>query len=474
MRRTKIVATLGPASDDRETIRRLIRAGMNVARLNFSHGSHEDHRRAFEAVRTEARALECNVAVMMDLQGPKIRTGALKNSKDVQIHRDAELIITTEQVEGDALRVSTSYRQLPYDVRPGNTILVAEGAIELRVEAVAGSEVRCTVVRGGALGEHKGINLPGVKVSAPSLTDKDDEDLAFGLRLGVDYVALSFVRSSQDIQELKRRIGALGMDTPVVAKIERPEAVENFDAILEETDAVMVARGDLGVEMSLFDVPQIQKEIIRKCNQRAVPVITATQMLESMMVHARPTRAEVTDVANAIYDGTDAVMLSGETAVGQHPVDAVLVMAGIAAKADAANAGRSYTNAPVGGVSIASDAIGRSVRYVCDAMEHIKQIVCFTQSGYTAARIARFRPTTPITAFTLREESRRRCALFWGVDAVETVEARSIEDMLEVVDRELLVRGLAGRGDVVVIVAGTPLAVGGRTNLLKIHVVNEG
>jgi pyruvate kinase len=333
------------------------------------------------------------------------------------------------------------------------------------------------VVRGGMLGEKKGINLPGVAVSAPSVTGKDVADLRFGLSLGVDYVAQSFVRSRDDVLQLKQHIQSAGKDTPVIAKIERPEALTHFEEILDAANGIMVARGDLGIEVDLHDVPQIQKDLITRCNHSGIPVITATQMLESMMANVRPTRAEVTDVANAIYDGTDAVMLSGETAMGQFPVEAVRVMASVAAKADEAVAEAPCERSP-GWESPStiqgsfSDAIGRAVREISELLA-VKRIVCFTMSGYTAAMIARYRPRTSIIALTLREEARRRCALYWGVEAARSVEVADMDSMVRMADDLLVAHGLAEPGDVVIFVAGTPLAVAGRTNLLKLHTVGD-
>ena len=483
MRRTKIVCTIGPSSRSPEVLRDLILAGMDVARLNFSHGTHDEHRATFNMVRSVAAELERNVAVMMDLQGPKIRTGQLACGS-VELARGAAICITVRDVPGDAACVSTTYPELANDVKTGDRLLLSDGTMELLAERVSGQDVHCRVVRGGLLGQHKGINLPGVEVSSPSLTEKDLADLEFGMGLGPDYVALSFVRTANDVRDIKKHIDAFGMQRSVaqkplvVSKIERPEALANFNAILGLTDAVMVARGDLGVEVDLDDVPQIQKRLIRACGDHGVPVITATQMLESMLYNARPTRAEVTDVANAIYDGTDAVMLSGETAVGEHPVEAARVMADIARKADeaiaAARRGESPVrqDAPGMWTSSHSDAIGQAVCRVTECLD-VARIVCFTMSGYTARAIARHRPAIPITAVTLSEETQRRCALVWGVEALRTVEVNRVGEMAPAVERLLLARGLAKSGETVIIVAGTPLAVGGRTNLLKLHTLGE-
>jgi len=476
MRRTKIVCTLGPSSSSPAVVRQLVCNGMDVARLNFSHGTHDDHRTLFQTVRTVAAELGANVAILMDLQGPKIRTGPLAGGGPVTLEEGAEFCVTTRPVPGDQHCVSTTYASLPYDVNVGDRILLADGTMELVAERVAPPDVACRVVRGGELGTHKGINLPGVNVSAPALTEKDVDDLALALHLGADYVALSFVRTPEDVGGLKERIDQAGAAARVVAKIERPEALDHFDAIVELADAIMVARGDLGVEVNLEDVPQIQKTLIRKSNDRGKPVITATQMLESMMTSSRPTRAEVTDVANAIYDGTDAVMLSGETAAGRFPLAAVSVMAGVAYKADRAVEAAQTRIIPAreapGSLGAFSDAIGHAV---CNMGRTLgaKRIVCFTQSGYTAAAIARYRPPTPITAITLSESTRRQCALLWGVEAIHTVEVDSTDAMVRTVEYILLEQDRAAVGDTVIIVAGTPLGIGGHTNLLRLHVVGQ-
>jgi len=478
------VCTIGPSSNSIGVIRALIGAGMDVARLNFSHGTHEEHRAAFATLRNVAAELGRNVAVLTDLQGPKIRTGPLENGGPVELEEGASLCVTTRDVPGDASCVSTTYGGLPNDVRTGDRILLDDGKMELQVEQVAPPDVLCRVMRGGPLHEHKGMNLPGVHVTAPSLTPKDLDDLALAVELGADYVGLSFVRSPDDMDDIRKRIericaaqGGDGQAPGVVAKIERPEALDHFDEILRLSDAVMVARGDLGIEVDLEDVPQIQKDLIGRCNDRGIPVITATQMLESMMNNARPTRAEVTDVANAIYDGTDAVMLSGETAIGRYPYQAVRFMADIAAKADAAVVARPEERklAPLGPDRTAgshSDAIGAAVSRMSRTLDVVR-IVCFTQSGYTAKAIARYRPLTPVTAITLADETLRRCALIWGVDALKSQEIHDIDDVIVGADTLMIENHLAERGDTIVIVAGTPVAIAGRTNLLHLHIVGE-
>jgi len=488
-RRTKIVCTIGPASSGPEQIRGLLNAGMDVARLNFSHGDHAGHRKRYGILRDVAAEMRANLAVMMDLQGPKIRTGRMRDGAEVRLAARDEITITTRDVPGDAACISTTYQHLPYDVAPGDRILIADGIIELRVLETAPPDVRCEVVRGGLLGQNKGINLPGVRIAEPSLTEKDKEDLAFGLALGVDYVALSFVRRAEDLREIRAIVNASNTNAGVIAKIERPEALDCFDEILENCDAVMVARGDLGVEMPFQEVPVLQKHLIRRCNERGVPVITATQMLESMVDHVQATRAEVTDVANAIFDGTDAVMLSGETASGRYPVEACDVMAKVALEADQEmaqsrpeprwawlqEANREHrAKAKVAGVAQESyaDAIGLAVSQIADTL-HVPHIVCFTTSGYTAAAISRYRPAAPVTAITNSEQTQRRCALMWGVSAFKTGDVASFDEMVQCADRLMQAEGRARRGDTVILVAGTPLSVAGRTNLLKLPTIGE-
>ncbi len=480
MRRTKIVCTIGPSSSKTEILRELVKAGMDVARLNFSHGTHETHRATLDAIRAVAAELGRNVAVLADLQGPKIRTGALDGGGPVTLEDGVAICVTTRPVPGDAACISTTYANLPNDVHAGDRILLADGTMELRVERIDAPDVHCTIVRGGALGEHKGINLPGVNVSAPSLTEKDCQDLTFAVAAGVDYVALSFVRKADDIRLLRKWLDALcgdGSQPGVVAKIERPEALDDFDQILPLCDAVMVARGDLGIEADLNNVPQLQKQMIRKCNHYGIPVITATQMLESMMASPRPTRAEVSDVANAIYDGTDAVMLSGETASGQFPVEAAREMADIAEKADEALAGVRVEHLADAGVAAVwgvspSDAVAEAAWHMTHKLP-VTRIVCFTQTGFTARAIARYRPGVPITAITLTEKTWRRCALVWGVEAIQHGDVRGVDAIPRTVDAIARECYGAEPGEQLIIVGGLPMAVGGVTNFLKWHTVGE-
>ncbi len=479
-RRTKIVATIGPSSDAPDVLRELIRAGIDVARLNFSHGSHAEHRERYETLRRIAEEEGKTVAIMMDLQGPKIRTGALKNGEAVLLHEEHTIRLTTRDCVGGEGLISTTYANLPNDVKPGDAIFLADGLLELAVESIDGTEVDCRIVHGGLLGEHKGINLPGIEVSAPSLTDKDKDDLKFGISLGVDLIALSFVRTADDVLDLKRRLDEAGVSPAIVAKIERPEALKNFDAILDAADTIMLARGDLGVEVPLDELPQIQKELIGKCNDVGVPVITATQMLESMTSHPRPTRAEVADVANAVYDGTDALMLSGETASGEFPKRAVEVMCKIAENADSALAAAPSHDRIIrmreSGIrpneGNFGDAICQSACRIANAVD-AKRIVCFTKTGATAALIARYRPSVPITALALDETVRHKCAVIWGVDSARTVELCDTEELDACVNDVLLSNGLAEAGDTVVIAGSSPLSVRTRTNMLKIHRVSQ-
>jgi len=478
-RRTKIVCTIGPSSNSPEVMKKLLEAGMDVARLNFSHGTHDAHQQVYNDLRAAAAASGRNLGIMMDLQGPKIRTGKLKDGEPVLLNSGDPICITTRDIVGDADTISTVYKDLAGDVNPGDTIFLADGILQFIVESVDGEDVYCKVVHGGYLGEHKGINLPGVNVSAPCLTEKDRADLEFGLaNLAIDFVALSFVRTAEDIVEIKKIVEASGKHVAVIAKIERPEGVENFDEILEVTDGIMLARGDLGVEVPLHEVPQIQKALINKCNDAGVPVITATQMFESMIANVRPTRAEVSDVSNAIYDGTDAVMLSGETASGMFPVDAVQIMADVACKTDLDLIKspprdiiiRMRENGIRKGRGSYGDAIGQAACRTAHAMKATR-IICFTKMGYTAALIARYRPVVPVTAVTMEETIRHRCAVIWGVDTIHTVDPCSTDTIDDVVDKLLLENDLAKTGDTVIIAGGFPLAIPTRTNMMKLHTV---
>jgi pyruvate kinase len=469
MRRTKIVATIGPASSSPDMIARLLDAGMDVARLNFSHGTHEDHARRIATLREAARTIDRPLAIIQDLQGPKIRTGPLVEGGPVQLGAGDRFDITTREIVGTAKRVSTTYTALPHDVQPGDRILLSDGLIELRVRDSIDDEVRTEVVFGGELREHQGINLPGVNVSAPALTPKDAADLDFGLAQGVDYVAISFVRRAADIRNVKQHIAAAGKATPVIAKIEKPEALNDLAAILEAADAIMVARGDLGVEMPPERVPVVQKQVIEAANAAGVPVITATQMLDSMIRNPRPTRAEASDVANAIIDGTDAVMLSGETATGQFPIEAVQMMARIAEAAEASGRhGDIYTIAAAGAqASSVANAISAAACAIVQTLP-VRAIGAFTMSGSTAHLVAHLRPTVPILAFTPNEMVYHRLNLVWGVTPIICDYVDRLDALGSRVGEILLARGFAQPGDTVVMTGGHPIAARGQTNFVKV------
>ena len=468
LRRAKIVCTLGPASSSPEMVERLLRAGMDVARLNFSHGTHNEHAARMTAVRKASGELQRPVAILADLQGPKIRTGRLEGGKPVSLRAGQPFSITTVKALGNSAGVSTNYSRLPEEVRKGDRILLADGLIELRVLGAQGTTVRCEVVNGGELGENKGINLPGVRLKIPALTPKDRTDLAFALEQGVNYVAVSFVRTAADVRAAKSAITRAGKNTPVIAKLEKPEAIDNLDAILAVADGVMVARGDLGVEMSPEKVPVVQKHIIARGRDYRIPVITATQMLESMCVNPRPTRAEASDVANAIFDGTDAVMLSAETASGKYPVESVAIMDRIIREAETSSTDQPRPR-PMAGINVA-ETISEAI---CHAAEELrmKVIAVFTESGSTARLVSKYRPRSPIVAFSSNQEVRRRLSLLWGVVPRSIEQVRDIDTLSKIAERRLLEEKLVRPGDVVGIVAGVPLGVPGTTNFMKLHTI---
>jgi pyruvate kinase len=469
-RRTKVVATLGPASSDPEVLGGMVEAGLDVVRLNFSHGERADHLARFKLVREIAAARGRNLAILADLQGPKIRVG-LVDDNGVAVPTGGDVTLVAGAERAAAPEVPVVYDRLAADVGPGDRILLDDGAIELSVRDVDGARVRCLVRRGGVIRSRKGVNLPGVAVSAASLTAKDRADLATAVAAGADYLALSFVRKAADVLAAKQAVAEEGGQVPVVAKLERPEAIEALDEILAATDAVMVARGDLGVELAVEKVPPLQKEIIARANAVGVPVITATQMLESMVSSPRPTRAEASDVANAIFDGTDAVMLSQETAVGAFPVEAVATMHRIAVEAE--NTPTLAHPPPPGGgaLDVTATVCKAAVQMAGDL--RARAIVAFTEGGATARFVSRFRPRVPIVGLTPADATRRRMALYWGVAAPPVLD-RGVElgAMVAQADERLCENGLAETGDVVVIVAGTP-GRGGATNRVIVHQVDE-
>jgi pyruvate kinase len=469
-RRTKIVATVGPACDSEEMLDALMEAGVNVFRLNFSHGDQAGKVPIIKTIRQLSRKYQRAVAILGDLQGPKIRTGLMKDGA-LELIAGSEVIITTRQVLGEGNLIPTVYQGLPRDVVSGDRILLDDGLMDLEVLGSSGDEVRCRVVTGGILKDRKGINLPGAKVSAPALTDKDRDDLEFCIREEVDYVALSFVREASDVLELKEILCQRNSFIKVISKIEKPEAVTHFDAILDASDGVMVARGDLGVEISPEKVPVIQKRIIRKCNEAGKPVITATQMLESMVHNPRPTRAETSDVANAILDGTDAIMLSAETASGRYPLAAVSMMVQVARDVEGDPQLRAQVFHPVLQTQVAprlSEVIGQAA---CRVAEEIgaRAILAFTQTGRTAALVSKYRPSIPICAVTPAQSVRRRLALYAGVQAIRVDIEGDTEAQIRSVEEAVVASGILNQGDIVVITMGSPLSHPGTTNLLKVH-----
>lgn len=471
MRRAKIVATLGPATSSIESIRALIAAGMDVARLNLSHGGHADHAKAFAQVRQCADEAGRGVGILVDLQGPKIRLGRFVGGS-VLLEAGAEFIVTTEDVPGDVKMVSTSYADLPRDAHLGHRVLVDDGRITLEVTAVDGPRVVTRVVEGGRVSDNKGFNLPGVAVSVPAMSEKDMDDLRWALRIGADMIALSFVRSAADIKDVHRIMSEEGVHLPVLAKVEKPQAVDNLEEIVEAFDGVMVARGDLGVELPLEAVPLVQKRAIQMCREVSKPVIVATQMLDSMMSATRPTRAEVSDVANAVLDGADALMLSGETSIGAHPGLVIETMSRIIEHVELGalaslppliddrqgSTARALTHAAVG---------------VADEIE-ATHLIAFTETGLSARLIARWRNQTPLLAFTTSSRVRSQLSLVWGVETFLVAGVTHTDDMVAQVDQALLDIGRAMAGDRVVIVAGVPPGVPGTTNGMRVHSIGSG
>lgn len=470
-RRAKIIATIGPASHTEPVLRDLLRLGMDVARLNFSHGTHEEHARNIERIRRAARREGRTVCILQDLQGPKIRTGRLKGHETILLKTGAQVTITPRDVLGTPALIATTFVGLAREVTPGARVLLSDGLIELRVLGVRAEDVECVVVNGGLLGEHQGINLPGAALTIPALTDKDRKDLEFGLKHEVDMVAISFVRSASDVREVKQLILDHGIVVPVIAKLEKPQALEQLEEIFEATDGVMVARGDLGVEMLPEQVPVIQKHVLRRAAEWRKPVIIATQMLESMIENPRPTRAEASDVANAIFDGTDAVMLSAETASGRYPREAVAMMSRIVVEAEqnmpSLREARRRRNRHQ--VSVA-EAICESIAHAAEDLP-MAAIAVFTETGNTARMISKYRPRARIYAFSHTGPVCNRMNLLWGVHPVQRREqARSAEDMVNTAERELLHQGQLRPGEVLGVVAGTQMA-SGSTNFMRLHTV---
>ncbi len=473
LRRTKIVCTIGPSSEDKETLIKMIKAGMNVARMNFSHGTHEEHDKRIDLVRQAASEVGKNIAIMLDTKGPEIRLGTFSR-EPVLLRTGDEFTLTTREVEGDRTIVSVSYKDLPKDVGVGGKILLADGLIELEVlEIIDGTDLRCKVINGGELKSRKGVNLPGVQVNLPALTDKDIDDILFGIKKRVDFIAASFIRKAADVLAIRNILEEHQADIHIISKIESREAVDNIKEIIKVSDGIMVARGDLGVEIPPEDVPLIQKYLIEQCNKAGKPVITATQMLESMTHNPRPTRAEASDVANAILDGTDAIMLSGESAAGKYPVQAVETMNRIAMRVEESFPyARFMKKHEESRSKTVTDSIGYAV---CEVSANLdaSAIITATTTGHTARMIAKYRPKAPIIAVTPRPKVLRKMALVWGVEPLLVRDIHSTDEMISASVETALAANLVKGGDLVVITAGVPVGVHGTTNMMKVHTVGN-
>ncbi|TDC80430.1 pyruvate kinase [Streptomyces hainanensis] len=468
MRRSKIVCTLGPAVDSFEKLKALIEAGMNVARFNFSHGSHEEHEERYHRVRKASEETGVAVGVLADLQGPKIRLETFANGP-VELQRGDEFTITTEDVPGDRSICGTTYKGLPGDVAKGEAILINDGNVSLQVTEVDGPRVKTIVIEGGVISDHKGINLPGVAVNVPALSEKDVEDLEFALRLGADMVALSFVRNAEDVRDVHRVMDRVGRRVPVIAKVEKPQAVDNMEEVVLAFDGVMVARGDLAVEYPLEKVPMVQKRLIELCRRNAKPVIVATQMMESMITNSRPTRAEASDVANAILDGADAVMLSAESSVGRYPVETVKTMSKIVVAAEGELLSRGLQPlVPGKKPRTQGGSVARAACEIADFLD-ARALVAFTKSGDTARRLSRYRAIQPILAFTSEPATRNQLTLSWGVETTVVPHVNHTDEMVELCDAELSRLNRYEAGDTMIITAGSPPGVAGTTNMVRVH-----
>ena len=468
MRRSKIVCTLGPAVDSYEQLKTLIEAGMNVARFNFSHGTHAEHEERYHRLRTATEETGRAVGVLADLQGPKIRLETFAEGP-VELVRGEEFTITTEDVPGDKTICGTTYKGLPGDVAKGDAVLINDGNVALQVVEVEGPRVRTIVIEGGIVSDHKGINLPGAAVNVPALSEKDIEDLRFALRLGCDMVALSFVRDAADVRDVHRVMDEVGRRVPVIAKVEKPQAVANMEDVVAAFDSVMVARGDLAVEYPLEKVPMVQKKLVDLCRRNAKPVIVATQMMESMITNSRPTRAEASDVANAILDGADAVMLSAESSVGQYPIETVKTMSKIVEAAEVELLSRGLR--PLAPGKKPRTQGGSVARAACEMADFLdgKALVAFTKSGDTARRLSRYRVAQPILAFTTDPSTRNQLTLTWGVETMVVPHVDNTDAMVDLVDAELLKLQRYDEGDIMLITAGSPPGVPGTTNMVRVH-----
>ena len=474
MKKTKIICTMGPNSDDREVMKQLVLNGMDVARFNFSHGNHEEHKKRYLQLRQVAEETGIPVAALLDTKGPEIRTGILKDGKKITLKEGQEFTLTTEEVVGDETMVHINYDGLNGDVKVGDRILIDDGLIELHVREVQGPRIVCLVVNGGELGERKGVNVPGVKIKLPALTDKDKEDIRFGIELGFDYIAASFIRSADAIREIRQMLDEGGSSMGIIAKIENQEGIDNIDEILTVADGIMVARGDMGVEIDFAEIPAIQKHLIDRAMSAGKICITATQMLDSMIVNPRPTRAEITDVANAIYDGTGAVMLSGETAAGKYPVEALKAMATIAETTEADSSFDSlvhHSGTDNSRLNI-SAAVGHAA---CTTATDIgaSAIITASKSGETARLLSRFRPDTQIIACVLDETTRCQLNVYRGVTPLLMDYATSTDELISMSVAKAKTAGLVQDGDLVVVTAGVPVGISGTTNMIKVHMVGD-
>ncbi len=473
MPKTKILCTLGPASSTRDLIGDLLDAGMSAARLNFSHGDHATHAARIETLRAASLEREKMTPIVADLQGPKVRTGKLECGGKVELRQGGFLRLTPRELRGDSETVSIDYASLAQDVAPGDKVLLADGAIHLKVDRLDGEDVICEILNDGELGERKGVNVPGADMSVPSVTAKDKEDLRFALEQGVDYIAQSFVRRAKDVQLTRNLIEWAGKSTHIIAKIEKPQALEDLEQILEVADGVMVARGDLGVELNPWQVPLAQKKIIEAASRWRKPVITATQMLESMIEHPSPTRAEASDVANAVFDGSDCLMLSAETAAGKYPVETVRMMSKIIEAAESISTGPKLD---LGKAPKAEEEFSIEVAHSAARMAEklgAKYIVVYTETGYSAKLISKHQPSCRIAAFSRHEEVCHRLKLLWGVRSKHIRQVEDLDSLVSMVDELMRDLRWAENGDLIVIVCGTPLSVGGRTDLVKLHRIGQ-
>ena len=471
-KRTKIVCTLGPASDKEEVLTKLVEEGLNVCRFNFSHGSHEEQKGRMDLAKKVREKLNKPVALLLDTKGPEIRTGNFADP-EVFLEEGSKFTITMEEVVGTKEICTVSYKGLSKDVVTGDTILIDDGLVGLRVEEISGDEIHCTVENSGIVKNHKGVNVPGVKINLPALTPKDVSDIEFGITQGIDFIAASFVRKASDVLAIREVLeNNNATDIQIISKIENQEGVDNLDEILQVSDGLMVARGDLGVEIPTEEMPVVQKEMIKKCNELGKPVITATQMLDSMMRNPRPTRAEVTDVANAIYDGTDAIMLSGETAAGKYPVEAVKVMASIAKRIEETLDYNELVRSKGSNNTSVTDAISYATCTTAESL-NASGIVTSTSSGHTARMVSKFRPSTPIIATTPNEKTSRQLALSWGVYPAICEQAANTDTLIDKSIEASKEQGFIHEGELVVVTAGVPTGVSGTTNLIKVHVISE-